>query len=118
MCSESSRLESDRVWSLEPIELRPAIEQTVRKTGQTPSRKDVESDMNVDSDLSPGDDGRTGSRSCRVRRQSRFAMPIQVYFTPSGGRIVLTGLYPWWPGTHCSVRSPSRTPAGEKPSPL
>jgi len=84
-----SRLESDRVWSLEPIELRPAIEQTVRNYRLNAIEKGVEFDMDVDSDLP-----RVMGDWDQILQVLDNLVGNALKFTPSGGRIVLTA-YPW-----------------------
>lgn len=46
-----SRLESDRVWALEPVELRPAMEQTLRNYRLNAEDKGVVLELDVDSTL-------------------------------------------------------------------
>lgn len=84
-----SRLESDRVWSLEPIELRPAIEQTVRNYRLNAIEKGVEFDVDVDSDLP-----RVMGDWDQILQVLDNLVGNALKFTPGGGRIVLTA-YPW-----------------------
>ena len=102
-----SRLESDRAWSMEPVELRPAMEQTLRNYRLNASDKGVELMLEVDEQVP------------RVR--GNWDLLLQVFdnlvgnalkFTPKGGRLQLRA-YPWpdlcqlTPGTEPSSDSPS-----------
>ncbi len=84
-----SRLESDRVWALEPVELRPAMEQTLRNYRLNAEDKGVELELDVDSAL--------------PRIRGNWDLLLQVFdnlvgnalkFTASGGRLALRA-YPW-----------------------
>ncbi len=102
-----SRLESDRVWSMEPVELRPAMEQTLRNYRLNADDKGVELDLEADEQLP------------RVR--GNWDLLLQVFdnlvgnglkFTASGGRLALRA-YPW-PDT-CQL-DPSTAPNAENPT--
>ena len=84
-----SRLESDRIWSMEPVELRPAMEQTLRNYRLNADDKGVELMLDVDEQLP------------RVR--GNWDLLLQVFdnlvgnglkFTASGGNLALRA-YPW-----------------------
>jgi two-component system sensor histidine kinase NblS len=84
-----SRLESDRAWSMEPVELRPAMEQTLRNYRLNAQDKGVELSLEVDEQLP------------RVR--GNWDLLLQIFdnlvgnalkFTASGGRLMLRA-YPW-----------------------
>ena len=49
-----SRLESDRAWSMEPVELRPAMEQTLRNYRLNAQDKGVELSLEMDEQLQIG----------------------------------------------------------------
>ena len=102
-----SRLESDRVWSMEPVELRPAMEQTLRNYRLNADDKGVELELEADEQLP------------RVR--GNWDLLLQVFdnlvgnglkFTASGGRLALRA-YPW-PDT-CQL-DPSTAPNAENPT--
>ena len=102
-----SRLESDRAWSMEPMELRPAMEQTLRNYRLNAQDKGVELSLEVDEQLP------------RVR--GNWDLLLQVFdnlvgnglkFTASGGRLMLRA-YPW-PDT-CPI-DPSTEASGENPT--
>ena len=101
-----SRLESDRVWQLEPMELSPAIEQTLRTYRLNAEEKGVDLIFAGDQ-LLP-----------RVR--GNWDLLLQVFdnlvgnglkFTPRGGQLLLRA-YPW--PDHC-VLDPGTSP-GDHPS--
>jgi two-component system sensor histidine kinase NblS len=101
-----SRLESDRVWSLEPIELAPAIEQTLRTYRLNAEDKGVSLVSEADPLL--------------PRALGNWDLLLQVFdnlvgnalkFTPSGGRLMLRA-YPW--PDQCVI-DPSTGP-GENPT--
>ncbi|MEA5416879.1 HAMP domain-containing sensor histidine kinase [Synechococcus sp. BA-132 BA5] len=101
-----SRLESDRVWQLEPMELAPAIEQTLRTYRLNAEEKGVDLIFAGDQ-LLP-----------RVR--GNWDLLLQVFdnlvgnglkFTPRGGQLLLRA-YPW--PDHC-VLDPGTSP-GDHPS--
>jgi two-component system sensor histidine kinase NblS len=82
-----SRLESDRSWSFEPVEVLPAIEQTLRNYRLNAEDKGVQLAMEVESDLP------------RVR--GNWDLLLQVLdnlvgnglkFTSSGGQLMMAGL--------------------------
>jgi two-component system sensor histidine kinase NblS len=84
-----SRLESDRVWELEPIELAPAVEQTLRTYRLNAEEKGVNLMLLADPQLP------------RVR--GNWDLLLQVFdnlvgnalkFTPKGGQLMLRA-YPW-----------------------
>ena len=84
-----SRLESDRVWSFEPMELDTAIEQTLRSYRLNAQDKGVSLELDLSADLP------------RVR--GNYDMMLQVFdnlvgnalkFTPPGGMVQLRA-YPW-----------------------
>jgi len=84
-----SRLESDRAWSMEPVELRPTMEQTLRNYRLNAQDKGVELSLEVDEQLP------------RVR--GNWDLLLQIFdnlvgnalkFTASGGRLMLRA-YPW-----------------------
>ncbi|MFM2158494.1 MAG: hypothetical protein RLZZ124_968 [Cyanobacteriota bacterium] len=102
-----SRLESDRTWTMEPVELRPAMEQTLRNYRLNADDKGVELGLEVDAQLP------------RVR--GNWDLLLQVFdnlvgnglkFTASGGRLVLRA-YPW-PDT-CQL-DPTTAPSPENPT--
>ena len=102
-----SRLESDRVWTMEPVELRPAMEQTLRNYRLNAQDKGVELSLEVDEQLP------------RVR--GNWDLLLQVFdnlvgnalkFTGSGGRLMLRA-YPW-PDT-CTI-DPSTEPDSDNPT--
>jgi len=107
-----SRLESDRVWELEPLELGPAIEQTLRIYRLNAGEKGVNLGFEADPQL--------------PRVLGNWDLLLQVFdnlvgnalkFTPPGGALQLRA-YPWpdqcvldpdsGPGTHptCALTSP------------
>jgi two-component system sensor histidine kinase NblS len=84
-----SRLESDRAWSMEPVELRPAMEQTLRNYRLNAQDKGVELSLEVDEQL--------------PRIRGNWDLLLQIFdnlvgnalkFTASGGRLMLRA-YPW-----------------------
>ncbi len=90
-----SRLESDRVWELEPVELVPAIEQTLRTYWLNAQEKGVSLVFAGESQL--------------PRALGNWDLLLQVLdnmvgnalkFTPSGGQLVLRA-YPW--PDHCAL---------------
>ena len=102
-----SRLESDRDWGMEPVELRPAMEQTLRNYRLNAQDKGVELSLEVDEQLP------------RVR--ANWDLLLQVFdnlvgnglkFTASGGRLMLRA-YPW-PDT-CPL-DPSTEAKGDSPT--
>jgi two-component system sensor histidine kinase NblS len=102
-----SRLESDRTWTLEPMELRPAIEQTLRNYRLNAEEKGVQLDLAMDEELP------------RVR--GNWDLLLQVLdnlvgnglkFTPRGGRLLLRA-YPWPDSCHLDA---STAPDGALPS--
>ncbi len=95
-----SRLESDRTWVLEPIELRPAIEQTLRNYRLNADEKGVTLAMDVDAQLP------------RVR--GNWDLLLQVFdnlvgnglkFTQPGGCLRLRA-YPWPDSCHIDLSIP------------
>jgi two-component system, OmpR family, sensor histidine kinase NblS len=107
-----SRLESDRVWELEPLELGPAIEQTLRIYRLNAGEKGVNLGFEADPQL--------------PRVLGNWDLLLQVFdnlvgnalkFTPPGGALQLRA-YPWpdqcvldpdsGPGSHptCALTSP------------
>ncbi len=101
-----SRLESDRVWQLEPMDLAPAIEQTLRTYRLNAEEKEVTL-------IFPGD-----QHLPRVR--GNWDLLLQVFdnlvgnalkFTPRGGQLLLRA-YPW--PDHCRL-DPGASP-GDHPS--
>ena len=102
-----SRLESDRVWTMEAVELRPAMEQTLRNYRLNADDKGVELSLEVD------------ERLPRIR--GNWDLLLQVFdnlvgnglkFTASGGRLNLRA-YPW-PDT-CRI-DPSTAPSPDNPT--
>ncbi|MCP9801280.1 ATP-binding protein [Synechococcus sp. RedBA-s] len=102
-----SRLESDRTWALEPLEVRPAMEQTLRNYRLNAEDKGVQLDLEVDAQLP------------RVR--GNWDLLLQVLdnlvgnglkFTPAGGRLMLRA-YPWPDSCHLD---PANQPALDVPS--
>ena len=102
-----SRLESDRAWSMEPVELRPAMEQTLRNYRLNAQDKGVELSLDVDEQLP------------RVR--GNWDLLLQIFdnlvgnalkFTASGGRLMLRA-YPW-PDT--CVIDPSTAASSDNPT--
>ena len=101
-----SRLESEQVWTLEPMELRPAIEQTLRTYRLNADDKGVSLDLQVDPQLP------------RVR--GNWDLLLQVFdnlvgnalkFTAPGGQVLLRA-YPW--PDICQL-DPSTAPSGNSP---
>jgi two-component system sensor histidine kinase NblS len=101
-----SRLESEQVWTLEPMELRPAIEQTLRTYRLNADDKGVSLDLEVDPQLP------------RVR--GNWDLLLQVFdnlvgnalkFTAPGGQVLLRA-YPW--PDICQL-DPSTAPSGNSP---
>jgi two-component system sensor histidine kinase NblS len=97
-----SRLESDRVWELEPLEIDAAIEQTLRTYRLNAEDKGVRLDFHPGSDL--------------PRVLGNGDLLLQVFdnlvgnalkFTPAGGGVILRA-YPW--PDHCPV-DPAGIPA-------
>ena len=102
-----SRLESDRVWTMEPVELRPAMEQTLRNYRLNADDKSVDLALEADEHL--------------PRIRGNWDLLLQVFdnlvgnglkFTASGGRLALRA-YPW-PDT-CQL-DPSTAPNAENPT--
>jgi two-component system sensor histidine kinase NblS len=102
-----SRLESDRAWSMEPVELRPAMEQTLRNYRLNAQDKGVELSLEMDEHLP------------RVR--GNWDLLLQVFdnlvgnglkFSASGGRLMLRA-YPW-PDT-CTI-DPSTEAVEDNPT--
>jgi len=102
-----SRLESDRVWTMEPVELRPAMEQTLRNYRLNADDKGVQLRLDVDEQLP------------RVR--GNWDLLLQVLdnlvgnglkFTASGGALMLRA-YPW--PDLCQL-DPSTAPRPENPT--
>ncbi len=84
-----SRLESDRVWQLEPMDLRSAMEQTLRNYRLNAEERGVELALDVPDDL--------------PRIRGNWDLLLQVFdnlvgnavkFTPAGGLVMLRA-YPW-----------------------
>jgi two-component system sensor histidine kinase NblS len=84
-----SRLESDRIWELEPVELAPAIEQILRTYRLNADDKGVSLGFEADPQL--------------PRVLGNWDLLLQVFdnlvgnalkFTPQGGRLMLRA-YPW-----------------------
>ena len=102
-----SRLESDRVWTMEPVELRPAMEQTLRNYRLNADDKGVALSLDVDEHL--------------PRIRGNWDLLLQVFdnlvgnglkFTAGGGRLSLRA-YPW-PDT-CQL-DPSTAPNPDNPT--
>jgi len=102
-----SRLENDRVWAMGPVELRPAMEQTLRNYRLNAEDKGVDLQLAVDEQLPA------------VR--GNWDLLLQVFdnlvgnalkFTASGGRLQLNA-YPW-PDT-CTL-DPSTAPSSDNPT--
>ncbi len=102
-----SRLESGRAWSMEPLELRPAMEQTLRNYRLNADDKGVQLELAVDENLP------------RVR--GNWDLLLQVFdnlvgnglkFTARGGRLALRA-YPW--PDSCQL-DPSTAPSSDNPS--
>ncbi|MEB3350388.1 MAG: HAMP domain-containing sensor histidine kinase, partial [Cyanobacteriota bacterium] len=108
-----SRLESDRVWRLEPLELTPAIEQTLRTYRLNADDKGVTLACQTDPQL--------------PRVLANWDLLLQVLdnlvgnalkFTPSGGQLLLTA-YPWPDQCRLDPSSaPGDSPACTLASPL
>ena len=104
-----SRLESDREWQLEPVEVEVAIEQTLRTYRLNARDKGVELELESEEQLP------------RVR--GNWDLLLQVFdnlvgnglkFTPPGGRLTLRA-YPW--PDHCAI-DPSTGPEAAPSCPL
>jgi two-component system sensor histidine kinase NblS len=102
-----SRLESDRVWTMEPLDLRPAMEQTLRTYRLNAEDKGVQLHLEVQEQLP------------QVR--GNWDLLLQVFdnlvgnalkFSPRGGRLMLRA-YPW-PDT-CQL-DPGTLPSAENPT--
>jgi len=102
-----SRLESDRIWNLEPVELRPAMEQTLRNYRLNADEKGVQLELDVDEQL--------------PRVLGNWDLLLQVFdnlvgtglkFTASGGRLALRA-YPW--PDSCQL-DPTMAPTSENPT--
>ena len=108
-----SRLESDRVWRLEPLELTPAIEQTLRTYRLNADDKGVTLAWQADPQL--------------PRVLANWDLLLQVLdnlvgnalkFTPSGGQLLLRA-YPWPDQCRLDPSSaPGDSPACTLASPL
>ncbi len=108
-----SRLESDRVWRLEPLELTPAIEQTLRTYRLNADDKGVTLACQADPQL--------------PRVLANWDLLLQVLdnlvgnalkFTPSGGQLLLRA-YPWPDQCRLDPSSaPGDSPACTLASPL
>ena len=106
-----SRLESDRVWALEPLELGPAIEQTLRTYRLNAEDKGVSLRFEADPQL--------------PRALGNWDLLLQVFdnlvgnalkFTPSGGQLMVRA-YPW--PDHCQLSAPeTENPSCALTSPL
>jgi two-component system sensor histidine kinase NblS len=99
-----SRLESDREWQLQPLELGAAIEQTLRTYRLNAEEKGVELEFEADPQL--------------PLVQGNWDLLLQVFdnlvgnalkFTSAGGRLVLRA-YPW--PDHCRL-DPATAPSAE-----
>ena len=102
-----SRLESDRAWAMEPVELRPAMEQTLRNYRLNADDKGVQLDLDVAEDLP------------RVR--GNWDLILQVLdnlvgnglkFSASGSKLMLRA-YPW--PDICQI-DPSTIASGDNPT--
>jgi two-component system sensor histidine kinase NblS len=102
-----SRLESDRVWTMEPLDLRPAMEQTLRTYRLNAEDKGVQLHLAVDEQLP------------QVR--GNWDLLLQVFdnlvgnalkFSARGGQLMLRA-YPW-PDT-CPL-DPGTCPTAENPT--
>ena len=106
-----SRLESDRVWALEPLELGPALEQTLRTYRLNAEDKGVSLHLEADAQL--------------PRALGNWDLLLQVFdnlvgnalkFTPAGGQLVVRA-YPW--PDHCQLSAPdTENPSCALTSPL
>jgi two-component system sensor histidine kinase NblS len=108
-----SRLESDRIWQFEPIEVGPAIEQTLRTYRLNADDKGVSLALEADPQL--------------PRVMGNWDLLLQVFdnlvgnalkFTAPGGRLVLRA-YPW--PDHCRLEpgtGPGENPTCALTSPL
>jgi len=108
-----SRLESERVWTFEPLELGPAMEQTLRNYRLNAEDKGVSLNLDVDAQL--------------PRIRGNWDLLLQVLdnlvgnalkFTSKGGQILLRA-YPW--PDLCPIEpstAPNDNPSCELTSPL
>ena len=102
-----SRLESEREWNLEPLELAPAIEQILRTYRLNADEKGVSLGFEADPQL--------------PRILGNWDLLLQVFdnlvgnalkFTPKGGRLQLRA-YPW---PDICLLTPGNEPSSESPS--
>jgi two-component system sensor histidine kinase NblS len=108
-----SRLESERQWNFEPLEIGPAMEQTLRTYRLNAEEKGVELDVEAEAAL--------------PRVLGNWDLLLQVFdnlvgnglkFTPPGGRLTLRA-YPW--PDLCRIEpsaAPTGNPACDLTSPL
>ena len=105
-----SRLESDRVWTLEPQEIGPAIEQTLRTYRLNAEDKGVSLGFEAEDPL--------------PRVLGNWDLLLQVLdnlvgnglkFTTAGGRLMLRA-YPWPDSCELPEAASSRTDSAESPS--